>query len=311
MLQTALHLRPEVHVERSERRLAQIALAFLSLWGAGCSDNQDGDKGTEDRSVYKLERNGANVEVTPAYQECETDKDCTLVNITCNGCCEREAIQSSLEGEFEDAKKLACEGYQGPQCDCQELPETAACTAGRCEAVLEPDPYALERKDEYIQLTPNYTACSKDDECALVHVTCNACCTREAIATTLVSTFGEQKELACSDYEGSVCSCEEVPLNPVCEDGHCKAQDSCALLVGSYESNEKGECGLGENGVVLCNWRLTFEADGRFEWLHSDYGEDGTYSCERGRITSSNSSEPGEIRADGSVTFLGVAYHRI
>lgn len=265
---------------------------------------------------YDLERTGADVKVTSAYTKCETDQDCTLVNVTCNGCCAQEAIQSSLEERFNEAKDSACDGYRGSECDCDPPAEVAVCKAGRCDAVPEPkpipepNPYTLERKDDRVEVTDVYTMCKSDDDCSLVNVTCNGCCDRESISSSLESKFDDEKELACSDYEGAICDCQELPLTAVCEDERCKTRDTCAMLEGAYASDEELECGLGQDGIVLCPWSLTFKPGDTFDWLHSDYGDHGSYSCKDGRITTSNGFT-GEIREDGTVTFVDVTYHRI
>jgi hypothetical protein len=55
--------------------------------------------------------------------------------------------------------------------------------------------------------------------------------------------------------------------------------DACELVLDqSYSSQEELECGLGPNGVVLCNWSIGF--DGSFyTWSFSDVGDSGDYSC--------------------------------
>lgn len=61
----------------------------------------------------------------------------------------------------------------------------------------------------------------------------------------------------------------------------------CAMLAGlSFESLDERECGLAppDSGVALCHWRINFSSATMFTWLHSDYGESGTYTCSANTI---------------------------
>jgi len=62
--------------------------------------------------------------------------------------------------------------------------------------------------------------------------------------------------------------------------------DACTLIAGkSFVSLNLKECGLGANGVVNCNWRVSF-ADGTYSWAHSDVVETGSYACDGATITT-------------------------
>jgi hypothetical protein len=64
------------------------------------------------------------------------------------------------------------------------------------------------------------------------------------------------------------------------------ALGDCGLVLGrTFTSLEELECGLGPDGVELCNWTVAFDFDGTFIWMHSDVGEGGTYACADGAIT--------------------------
>lgn len=110
---------------------------------------------------------------------------------------------------------------------------------------------------------------------------------------------------SCDGF-GSACAtgfCAEVQVNPcVCPEGAddcCAACAStqwlcvegvpdrpCEAIVGTtFLSVDQLECGLGEDGPMLCNWRLSFEEDGDYLWMYSDVGQGGTYTCEGGVIT--------------------------
>lgn len=61
---------------------------------------------------------------------------------------------------------------------------------------------------------------------------------------------------------------------------------ACDEIIGTvFLSVEELECGIGPKGPVLCNWRLTFNVDGTYEWFYSDIGDNGTYICADGVIT--------------------------
>ncbi len=79
-----------------------------------------------------------------------------------------------------------------------------------------------------------------------------------------------------------------------------------ALERRGWQSRDELECGLGDMGVVLCNWRIDFFR-GRFDWSYSDVLESGDYTCTGDRVLSD--------RAEGqwdpmtrSLIWDGVAY---
>jgi hypothetical protein len=83
----------------------------------------------------------------------------------------------------------------------------------------------------------------------------------------------------------------------------------CEQIVGTtFLSVEQLECGLGEEGPVLCNWEITFEADGDYLWMYSDVGEGGTYSCQGGNLVISGESDLDFDAATGILTWDGVEY---
>ncbi len=71
------------------------------------------------------------------YQSCTVDSDCVLVSTTCNGCCDRGAIHRSFVSVFGKERDLNCKEYEGPVCNCIELPATTACVAGYCTFVSQ------------------------------------------------------------------------------------------------------------------------------------------------------------------------------
>jgi hypothetical protein len=90
--------------------------------------------------------------------------------------------------------------------------------------------------------------------------------------------------------------------------------DACSLIAGkTFLSLNLMECGLGPNGVVSCNWRVSF-TDGTYSWAHSDVVEDGGYSCDGATITTTRpvtSTTPLLGRLDfqtGQLTWDGATY---
>jgi hypothetical protein len=85
------------------------------------------------------QRDGSTPETAPApadLQHCRDDGDCILVDISCNGCCDQDAVNRKDSAEYFDHKSRTCAGYSGPVCDCCFFKRKAVCTGGRCESLL-------------------------------------------------------------------------------------------------------------------------------------------------------------------------------
>ncbi len=85
----------------------------------------------------------------------------------------------------------------------------------------------------------------------------------------------------------------------------------CEQIVGTtFLSVEQLECGLGPEGPVLCNWQITFEADGDYLWTYSDVGEGGSYVCQGGNFLVFGGSDVDFDldTATGILTWDGVEY---
>jgi hypothetical protein len=90
------------------------------------------------------------------------------------------------------------------------------------------------------------------------------------------------------------------------------ANDACALVLDqSYSSQEQLECGLGPNGVELCNWIIGFDGS-QYTWSYSDVGQSDDYTCAGLDLLSVPEGEVlGSVSADGAVlTWDGVLYDR-
>lgn len=104
--------------------LSSLAASSLAACSGGGDDNP-----------YALDRKGTKVEVTPIYRDCETDADCTLMDITCNICCVQDAVTTTLAQAFDNERMIACADYTGPVCSCIYEPMAARCQEGQCVAV--------------------------------------------------------------------------------------------------------------------------------------------------------------------------------
>jgi hypothetical protein len=91
-----------------------------------------------DDEPLELTKGDTEVVVPERYRECSADDDCTLANISCDGCCDRDAVAKSLAKAFERDRKGSCSGYDGPECDCAFAELEARCKEERCVAVPVP-----------------------------------------------------------------------------------------------------------------------------------------------------------------------------
>ena len=85
----------------------------------------------------------------------------------------------------------------------------------------------------------------------------------------------------------------------------------CGSIIGrTFYSLEEMECGIDPEGPVLCNWRIEFDTDGDFLWMHSDVGEGSTYTCEDGMLQANvaNGVEYSFDVETGILTWDGVEY---
>lgn len=66
------------------------------------------------------------------YQTCAADSQCVLVDISCSGCCERDAVNRADSARYMDYKKGVCVGNPAAICGCCYILSRAACVEGRC-----------------------------------------------------------------------------------------------------------------------------------------------------------------------------------
>lgn len=72
-------------------------------------------------------------EPTAAQRVCKADVDCILVNISCDGCCAREAINKADSAGYAARKTKLCVGKLTSVCDCTSEPAVGKCVRSKCE----------------------------------------------------------------------------------------------------------------------------------------------------------------------------------
>ena len=75
----------------------------------------------------------------------------------------------------------------------------------------------------------------------------------------------------------------------------------------TFYSVDELECGLSPHGVSYCHWQITFYEAGYYNWMYSDVGEDGDWTCDLDTITGAwavGTYDP----ASGILTWDGVDY---
>lgn len=211
------------------RNLQPLILTIATLTLIACpraakhlgEHDGNGDAGGSDRFVR--EHHDSAVEVDDAFRPCDDHADCVLVGVDCNGCCGRDAIAARFESVYERSHENACRGYRGPECDCAFAPLEARCVDSMCRAVSSPveGDYRLARLGTNVLVTAPYRDCQQDADCSLVSISCDGCCQRDAITSTLESTYDTNFAAACADYRGAICDCNIQPAEARCIDAVC------------------------------------------------------------------------------------------
>lgn len=99
--------------------MKKVVFAFLGLCTLACVEKEMPDT----------------AEPTAAQRVCKVDADCILANISCNGCCQEEAINKKDSAGYAARKLKLCVGKLTSVCDCSPLPSIAKCLNTRCEVV--------------------------------------------------------------------------------------------------------------------------------------------------------------------------------
>jgi hypothetical protein len=67
------------------------------------------------------------------YKACGDVSECVIVDISCDGCCQRDAVNRKDSAEYEAHKGRTCVGRQESICDCCSLPAETVCEQGLCQ----------------------------------------------------------------------------------------------------------------------------------------------------------------------------------
>lgn len=106
-------------------RMKWLGIGLLSIFILGCQDT--GEKEMPPSAPPPS-----------ALQGCQGDSDCVLVDVSCNGCCERDAVNKNDTARYSDFKTRTCVGTWGAVCDCCYYFSKAICDKGACRLqVLE------------------------------------------------------------------------------------------------------------------------------------------------------------------------------
>lgn len=102
--------------------MISMRFAFLAICLCGCLDT--------------LKSTKAMPESAPApakYKKCQDVSDCVLVNVSCNQCCEQDAINRKDSLDYVSHKERTCVGIPGGVCDCCNISVEAVCERGMCQ----------------------------------------------------------------------------------------------------------------------------------------------------------------------------------
>ena len=89
---------------------------------------------------------------------------------------------------------------------------------------------------------------------------------------------------------------------------------ACTMLENVTFSSiaDQGDCGLGPDGPVACQWTISFAANdansSRFSWLYSDVGTSGIVTCDANGNLRSDEAEGYVDDTTLDLIWDGVAY---
>ena len=67
------------------------------------------------------------------YKKCQDVSECVIVDMSCNGCCQRDAVNRQDSSAYMGHKGRTCVGQPGGICDCCYFPVETVCEAGLCQ----------------------------------------------------------------------------------------------------------------------------------------------------------------------------------
>ena len=100
-----------------------IILVGLILTGVNFANEQSSDEPTR------------NLQPPKQMQVCRTNADCIEVNISCNDCCDKAAINKRFKKEFEKSLSECRQKWRGGFCNCVSQVCSVECRKSQCERV--------------------------------------------------------------------------------------------------------------------------------------------------------------------------------
>ncbi|MBV1857581.1 MAG: hypothetical protein KUG77_04155 [Nannocystaceae bacterium] len=188
-----------------------------------------------------------------------------------------------------------CPGDSEDDSDSGDEPPPPACGAelsyqepAACPPEGDGTPYVID-PGCYVECNPAEPACGDAEVCMTLNI--NPC----------ICDGGDEGEVCCGACTAGSALCVPVVSGDVCDD-----------VVGNYASLEEYECGITPDGLGMCEWQITLEADGGYLWMYSDLGEGGNFACKDGVITlDNNPSHSATLSADGLLVWDGIEYAKV
>lgn len=91
-------------------------------------------------SCRKSDESLSEVEPLASQRTCETVEDCITVDSSCDGCCQRTAVNRKDSIGYEKRRAKGCSGYSGSICKCIYLPVAPVCENSKCGLVSVENP---------------------------------------------------------------------------------------------------------------------------------------------------------------------------
>jgi hypothetical protein len=67
------------------------------------------------------------------YKACQDPSECVIVDVSCIGCCQRDAVARKDSAAYAGHRERTCVGKQGAVCDCCYFPVEVACEKNLCQ----------------------------------------------------------------------------------------------------------------------------------------------------------------------------------
>ncbi len=102
---------------------------LLSFFAVSCQDGDDTPA-----------KGPSEVQPLASQRTCETADDCIEVSSSCDGCCQRTAVNRKDSIGFEERRAEGCSIPSGYECDCIIRPMVPVCENSKCGLMLISNP---------------------------------------------------------------------------------------------------------------------------------------------------------------------------